>query len=181
MGREERPSDRGPWTGKTYAALRRSTMESIPEGKMRDAARQRIERLDCINPDKKLAPCGPTTAPTPEVLDWQKKLARATVDDATYAKALAITLRELICANEAETIYILRGVMTSVWGASIFELNLLLLRELAGEAPALVDFVESKECPVAASLTEIDKSMLRSIREYTPEKSPSPPAPKGEK
>jgi hypothetical protein len=50
--------------------------------------------------------------------------------------------------------------------------DLLLLRELAREAPALVDFVTSKECPVAASLTEIDKRLLQSIKEYTPEESP---------
>ena len=85
-------------------------MNSIPEGEMRNEALKRIERLDCGNPDKTLASCDPAAKPPPEVLDWQKKLAAASVDDADYAKALATELRSLVCANDANAIYILRGI-----------------------------------------------------------------------
>src|SRR5208337_109272 len=48
-----------PWDAKAYAELRVS-MNSIPEGAMRDAVLKRIERLDCANPDKIiLASCDP--------------------------------------------------------------------------------------------------------------------------
>jgi hypothetical protein len=97
-----------PWDTKNYEELR-SLMNSIPEGEMRDAALERIERLDCGNPDKTLASCDPAAAPPPAVMDWQKKLAAASVDYGAYAKTLATELRGVICAGDANAIHILRG------------------------------------------------------------------------
>ena len=60
------------WTDKTYADLRVS-MNSIPEGNMRDEALKRIETLDCGNPSKYLASCDPDAETPPVVLDLAKK------------------------------------------------------------------------------------------------------------
>ena len=134
-----------PWDAKAYAELR-VLMNGIPEGEMRDDALKRIETLDCGNPDKLLASCDPAVKPPPEVLDWQKKLKAAGVDDAAYAKALATELQSLVCTSDANAIYILRGVIEN-----------LAASRAGREAPALVDFIMSKDCPVSASLTGDDK------------------------
>jgi hypothetical protein len=106
---------------------------------MRDDALKRIERLDCGNPDKTLASCDTAGKPPPEVLDWQKKLARASVDDAAYAKALATELRSLVCASDADAIHILRGIFASGGLAEIGRLPGIFasggLAETGREAP----------------------------------------------
>ncbi|MGH6842600.1 MAG: hypothetical protein ACREDV_10995 [Methylocella sp.] len=48
------------------------------------------------------------------------------------------------------------------------------------EAPALVDFIMSKDCPVSAALTGDDKARLLQIKQNE-EKLAPPPAPKKEK
>jgi hypothetical protein len=137
-----------PWSAKAYEELR-GAMNGIPEGEMRNAALKGIERLDCGNPDKKLASCDPAAAPPPEVLDRQKKLEAASVDETAYAKALAAELRGLVCAHHANAIHILRGVF--IRGG---------VDPTGPEAPALVDFIMSKDCPVSASLTGDDEANL---------------------
>jgi hypothetical protein len=146
-------------------------MNSIPEGKMRDEALMRIEKLDCGNPDKTLASCDPATALPPEVLDWQKKRLEANVDHAAYAKGLATELRSLVCANDADAIHILRGTM----------MKSLRLAATGREAPALVDFIMSKDCPVSAALTDDDKAKLLEIKQDAEKKSEPPPASNKEK
>ena len=134
-------------------------MNSTPEGKMRDNALKRIEKLDCANPDKTLASCDPAAAPPPEVLAWQKKLLEANVDDAAFQKVLATELRRLVCANDTNAIYILRGTMKS---------DRLALT--GREAPALVDYIMGKDCPVSTSLTDDDKAKL--LKSSNSEKNP---------
>lgn len=111
-------------------------INSIPEGKMREAALKRIEILDCANPDKTLASCDPAVNPPPEVLDWQNKLQAAHVDDEAYARALAKEVRSLLCASDANAIYILRGVVIgATWHGGF--------AKTGRETPALVDFILS--------------------------------------
>jgi uncharacterized protein YjbI with pentapeptide repeats len=159
-----------PWDAQVYERLRAS-MNSLPEGKVRNEALKRIERLDCGNPDKNLASCDPAAAPPPEVLDWQKKLAAASVDEAAYAKALATELRGLVCASDANAIHILRGV--TMYLAQLFKTG--------REAPALVDFIMSKDCPVSAELTEDDKATLLEIKQDAEGKYPPQAASKNRK
>jgi Pentapeptide repeats (8 copies) len=159
-----------PWDTKAYQALRDLLVNTIAEGAMRDDALKRIERLDCGNPDKTLASCDSAAAPPPEVLVWHKELARASVDDAAYAKAFATELRSLVCASDVNAIYILRGIMR-VEGR---------LAETGREAPALVDFIMSKDCPVSASLTDDDKAKLLKIKQAAEQISGPPTALKKE-
>jgi hypothetical protein len=88
------------------------------------------------------------------VLNWQNKLARASVDDTAYAKALATELQWLVCANDIDAIHILRGI--------IYDRR---LRQTNREAPRLVDLIMSKECPVSASLTDGDKAELLKVKQ----------------
>jgi hypothetical protein len=158
-----------PWDGKAYAELRVS-MNGIPEGQRRDAALKRIEALDCGDPDKLLASCDPAAKPPHEVLDWQKKLKAAGGDGAAYAKALATELQGLVCNNDANAIHILRGVIENQ-----------RLRDTGREAPALVDFIMSKDCPVSAALPGDDKENLLAIKQYAEKRFAPPPTSNKEK
>jgi uncharacterized protein YjbI with pentapeptide repeats len=156
-----------PWTDKAYAELRDLMTNSIPEGEMRNNALERIETLDCANANEPLA----SRDPAAEVLDWQKKLAAAGADDVAYAKALATELRSLVCASDANAIHILRGVVRGV-------LEPDRLTSTGREAPALVDYIMSKDCPVSASLTDDDKAKLLKIKQEAEKESAPPPASK---
>jgi uncharacterized protein YjbI with pentapeptide repeats len=157
------------WGPKAYADLRES-INGISEGVMKLAAIPRIERLDCSNPDNDLASCDPVAKTPPEVLDWQKHLAAASVSDAAYIKALATELRSLVCENDADAIHILRGISKSE-----------RLAETGREAPALVDVIMSKDCPVSTALTDDDKARLLKIKRDAEKKLPPPPASKQDK
>lgn len=167
-------SDAVPWTAKAYDDLRDS-MNGIPEDKMRENALKRIEILDCGNPGKTLALCDPAADPPREVLDWQNRLAGASVDDAAYAKSLAAQLQSLVCANDDNAIHILRGISDGIIGGGE------RLRHTDREAPALVDFIMSKDCPVSASLTDNDRADLLKIKQDADKRFPPPPEPKKEK
>ena len=146
-------------------------MNSIPEGKRRDEALKRIETLDCGNPDKTLASCDPAAAPPPEVLVWQKELEAASVDDAAYCKSPrhGVAGPRLRKRRQRDSNF--------AWHNPYRD----RLAETGREAPALVDFIMSKDCPVSASLTDEDKAKLLKIKQDAEKKFPPPPASKKEK
>jgi uncharacterized protein YjbI with pentapeptide repeats len=171
-------SDPVSWNAKSYAELR-GLMNMIPEGEKRDAALKQIERLDCANPDKTLASCDPAAKTPRDVLIWQKKLKAASVDEAAYAKALATELRSLVCVSDVNAIYILRGL---TFAETCGDPMIPRLTSTDREAPALVDFIMSKDCPVSAALTNDDRAKLLMIKQDAELKSlPPPPAAKKEK
>ena len=143
-----------PWDGEAYQALR-ATIEALPLGDLRDQALTRIERLDCLSTDTTLASCNHEAPLSVEATTWRKKLEDARVDDAGYMKSLASALKTLVCSQGDDTIYVLRGLSR----VTLSTFNIPSRIESAGaEAPALVDFIMSKDCPVSASLTEADKA-----------------------
>jgi hypothetical protein len=153
-------------------------MNIVPEGKMREDALKRIKTLDCANTDETQASCDPDAKPPSEVSDWQKKLKAAGVYDATYAEALATELRRLVCTGNADAIYIFRGLVDSCFWR-VLQLRAdgsPLLRELKREAPSLVDYITSENCPLAASLTNGEKEMLLAIKQAAAQDSAPPPA-----
>ena len=162
-----------PWDINAYEGLR-VWMNDIPEGKMRDAALKRIERLDCGNPDKTLASCDQSLMPPFKIFDWQMKLAAASVDGDTFAKALAEELRSLVCESGGDAIHILRGVISNGQ-----------LAKTGRGAPTLVDTIigkkEDKPCPVSAALTEDDKASLLQIKREAEINFPPPAASKKDK
>ncbi len=138
------------WDDKTYQTLRTLIGSVRPS----DLALERIQSLDCSNSDTTLASCNSSAEPPPEAAAWRKALEDARVDDAAYAKALAAALKTLVCSGDDGAVYV-------VWGGG-FESRL----ESGGpEAPALVDFIMSKDCPVSGSLTDADKAKLLRIKQ----------------
>jgi hypothetical protein len=145
-------------------------MASIPEGNLRYAALQRIEILTCSNPDRYWGSCNRAAKPPPLVVILQKQFSKASVDDTAYTKALATELRGLVCTSDASAIHILRRISGSEGR----------LAETGHEAPALVDFIMSKACPVSASLTGDDKATLLKIKQDAEQISGPPTASKKE-
>jgi hypothetical protein len=78
----------------------------------------------------------------------------AKVDQGAYAKALAAILGDLDCSNEADRIYVLRGLL---------RFNLLREAEIGTEIPALAKLITSPKCPVSAALTAADKSAISNV------------------
>jgi hypothetical protein len=142
------------WRDEDYQALR-TTVESIPPGSPRDWALQRIQILDCANKSKTLASCDYSAAPPPEGVPWRKALESARVSDADYAVALSRTLRDLVCFNGDDAIYVVRG--------SGFQVR---LKDAGRAASGLIDDLankNSKDCPIGASLTDDDRAKLLRI------------------
>ncbi len=152
------------WNDKAYQDLRR-TIELLPTGALREEALDRIRILDCANPDKTLASCDPSVPLPPEADAWLKTLEEANVDDEAYAKALAAELRMLVCSRGDNALYVLRGLITTSQFSSKSRLG-----AAGSEAPTVVDFIVSKDCPVSASLTDADKEKLLSIKQHATKK-----------
>jgi uncharacterized protein YjbI with pentapeptide repeats len=161
-----------PSDDEDYRNLRK-TMESLPPGPLRDDSLERILRLDCANPDPTLSSCDPSRPPTREAAAWRKSLEDARVDDTVYAKALAQVLRKFVCAGDDDAPYVVRGLTRSTFPA-----HSIRLAAAGSEAPALVDFIMSKDCPVSASLTDADKARLLWIKRDAIKRSGTPRRPR---
>jgi uncharacterized protein YjbI with pentapeptide repeats len=94
-----------------------------------------------------------------DIIGSQKASGESGGNNVEYTKALAAAVRALVCSGGDNAINVLRGLLT---GARV---------EAAGpEAPALVDFIMSKDCPVHASLTDADRAKLLRIKHDAPKK-----------
>jgi hypothetical protein len=147
------------WDEAAYQHLR-EMMASLPAGDLRNQALDRIRSLNCASPDPTLASCDPPFSwipplvPPHEATDWRKSLEDAHDRDyAAYATTLAAELRSIVCSLGDNATYVLRGLMRERLGVT------------GPEAPALVDFILSKDCPVSASLTDADKANLLRIKQ----------------
>jgi uncharacterized protein YjbI with pentapeptide repeats len=152
-----------PWNDKAYQDLRKM-MESLPAAVLPQDALERIRRLDCANPDPTLAPCDPSLPPPPEAAAWLKALEDARVDNTAHAKALAKVLKTLLCSGNDNAEYVLDGGVLMVVHLPVGNIT-GLLADVGPEAPALVDFIMSKDCPLFTSLTDEDKTFLLRIKE----------------
>lgn len=146
-------------------------MEKLPKGKLRDDAIERIKILDCDHPDKTLASCD-ATASAPEGRIEAQKLQIVRIDDQTHRKALASILRELVCTNDANSIYILRGLLEFRFKYWVSPEN--RFEGTGAETPALIDSILSRDCPLAASLTDKDKESLLQVKQHAQQKFPPP-------
>jgi hypothetical protein len=142
----------GAWTNPDYAALRQSIEQAVPEGQNRDDALKRVAILDCAQQKWEqiaLSSCNPAAEPPDTVKQWKKMIVTATVDHGAYAKALAVILGDLFCSNEADGIYVLRGL-----------LRFDRFRKTGAEMPALATRITSPKCPVSTALTDADKTAI---------------------
>jgi hypothetical protein len=122
---------------------------AVPEGQNRDEALKRVAILDCARKGDDLASCDPAADPRDAVKEWKKVIEAASVDYVAYAKALAAILGDLVCANEADRIYVLRRMLQSD-----------RLPETGAEMPALAKRITSPKCSVSTALTDADKSEI---------------------
>jgi uncharacterized protein YjbI with pentapeptide repeats len=153
---DDNDNEFSPWNSKAYEDLHKM-IESLLPGVLRDEALYRIRRLDCANPDKALASCDPSVQPPPQAADWRKALEAVGVDDAAYLRALAQILGALVCSPDEDAIYIVRGLIFNrrLEGASL---------EAESRTKDLAT-ADSKDCPVAAALTDADRANLLQIKQ----------------
>ncbi len=147
------PKKANPWTNDAYKTLRQSIATDVPKGKARDGAL----RADCnprLHADglgrPQSASCDASAEPPEIVKKGRTKLEAARVDRATYAKALAKILGDLVCANAPDRMDIMRGLLQSD-----------RLVQTGSAMPALTERVMSrKECPGLTGLTDMDRRAL---------------------
>jgi uncharacterized protein YjbI with pentapeptide repeats len=156
-----RPYEVQPWDEKVYQTLRHE-MEYLPPGLLLDQALERIQRLDCDSSDTTLASCDPSLPVPAEAAGWRRSLEGASVDDAVYAKALAVELKTLVCSGGENAGYVLHGLLRDP--ARFVSTRLAATSQ---EAPALIDFIMGKVCPVSPSLTDDDVAKLLRIKQET--------------
>ena len=158
-----------PWDSGAYQDLLK-VIEALPASDLRKAALDRIRRLDCANPDLTLASCDPSVQVPAEMVAWRNSLESARVDDTTYFNALAMTLKTLVCSGRDDAPDILSLLLNQSLGygsmpalGATYVLN--RLAATGPEAPALIDFIMSKDCPVSASLTDPDRAKLLQVKQ----------------
>jgi uncharacterized protein YjbI with pentapeptide repeats len=141
------------WDKTAYQEVR-ATIASLPQGDLRERALDRIRSLDCSNPEGVFASCDPSASTPDEAVAWRKILEDAREDEAGYERDLNDQLEVLACRQGDANYFILRGLLRSK------------RIEAAGvNAPPLVDFIMSKDCPVSALLTDGDKTRLLTIKQ----------------
>ena len=123
-----------------FAALKAAIMKEVPEGKQREQALKRIEKL---NPDI----FGPEAS-------QQEMLEKGHVDETAYKKSLAVQLKSVACADDQNAPYVVRGLIANgrILGAG-------------AQAVGLVEAILKPDCPVSATLTDADKAALKEIAE----------------
>ena len=141
------------WDDKAYGDLQKS-IEALPPGNLRDRALELIRALDCA--DKTLASCDPNVPPPLEASTWTGALKAASVNDTDYAAALGTALKEIVCSSDDDAIYVMRG--------DGFRAQ---LEAASAAASGLIDDLmdkDSKDCPVAAAVTDADRATLLRIK-----------------
>jgi uncharacterized protein YjbI with pentapeptide repeats len=153
-----------PWNEKAYQDLRKA-MDSIPAGGLRDEALEGIRRLECPSTNPTLVSCDPSAAPPTEAAAWRKALEAAGVSDDAYREALAGVLKSLVCSGGDDAIHVLRGAGLRSGLIPGFQIRL----QAAGRAAiGLIDDLMnkgSKDCPVAAGLTDADRARLLQVKQ----------------
>jgi hypothetical protein len=148
------------WDGAAYEHLR-EMIDALPAGQLREDALNRIKVLDCTNHDETLPPCDPPyppPKPPPGAVDWQKRVEEArSADDKAYVKALAAELRSLVCSGGGQAIYVLRGTG--------FQSGLYTAGPAGSDLIGKLVNRDSKDCPVAAALTDADRAQLLQIKQ----------------
>jgi len=196
-----------PWTQRDYDELRQTIEEAYPETSFsrlrqtieqaypresagdesdnRKPALELIAHLDCKTVGKSFGPCDPTAPELPYARLWRERLEKASVNEPSNKKALAEVLGGLVCSGGRDAIHVLRGIMTEAFDENYkLSRSMSRLAATAPEAPALIDHIISKDCPVSAALTREDKDALLEIKQQAQAKTakpksepaPSPPA-----
>jgi uncharacterized protein YjbI with pentapeptide repeats len=158
------------WGPNEYARLQNDLQTSLNAASaietQSNVVLDRIKRIACAKPP--LAPVCVSPSPLPpEVIPWQAKASSATVDQATYEKALAVVYTNIICSGDGNSLAIFRSLanmgMPQAAGGTPTAQGFL---ETGSEAKALAEYVMSKDCPVSAQFTDADKAVLLAVERF---------------
>ena len=150
------------WDQKAYEKLR-VTLQLLPFGPLRDAALDRIVVLDGSNPGKTLQSCDPNPklpmTLAEEAADWKVAVMGKVAGDQPYRNALAESLMALFCPGDEYEALVVRNVASDKFDQ---------LHKAGPAAGALIAELlnkNSRNCPVAASLTDADRAKLLQIQQ----------------
>jgi len=132
--------DRHPceWNAETFAALRKLLLDRLPPGSRRD---QTLARIAVLDPATSLA------GEQDMAKQWAKRVA-SPPDAPAFNKIVVDLLRGMGCAKEGAP-YIVRR-----WLVGRNDLQ-----------PLAAVFLDDASCPSAATLSDADRAMLRSLRD----------------
>jgi uncharacterized protein YjbI with pentapeptide repeats len=140
---------------KDYDSLR-NLLERIPDAHRRDAALERLQRLNCNKDKKDMQSCDPKGEYEPPVVDqWRNTFEQARVSDDSHQHAFVEVLRGLVCDYNENAILVLRRIADDgVLGLSFTK------------APALIDEIMSDNgrCPASNLLESKDKNLLLKVK-----------------
>jgi uncharacterized protein YjbI with pentapeptide repeats len=149
------------WGAASYSQLL-SDLQVVPKPQ-RAAALQRVTRLACAIPPGTPACVVPSPLP-PDVAQWQERVMSATIDKASYQKALVSIYTDLICSGDGNALVILRSLMMmgmpQAAGGTPRPMGFL---ETGGEAKVLVKYINSEDCRAFVQLTDRDKAILAQV------------------
>ena len=111
----------------------------MPEGDHRESVLRRIENL---NPDKTPEKGSCSLASRPKIR----------LEKTAYWKSLATQIKSLACSGGEDAVHIVRGLIPNG-----------RISAAGTQTPDLVNAILGKDCPVSASLTEVDKAALNRI------------------
>jgi uncharacterized protein YjbI with pentapeptide repeats len=139
----------GPWTDKSYAILRKSIEDLVPDGPERKFALANVAKLDCARTDNSLASCDPSQ-PLPYTVEaWKNEINSKSIGSKRYASMLAQGLGDVICSHDWDRIDVLRGLLRSG-----------RLLQTGREMLMLAKRFTTSKCPVSADLTDDDKRKI---------------------
>jgi hypothetical protein len=145
------------WDDKAYEDLRTGLLKSVPAGRLRATALERIQILDCSNGDKTLQSCNPAAAPPPEAAEWRSAVIADIGSVKAYRDALGASLKALFCPGDENEPLVVHTV--AKFGQ---------LRDAGPAARGLIAELLNKtssDCPDAASLTDADRTTLLSLKQ----------------
>ena len=153
------PPAQQDWTDARYAFLREMIKHGIQNVDRRNAALERVARLDCAR--KRSCDPQPPTA----VNQWKTMIHAASVDQTAYIRALAKILGDLACSSELAVLHgllkparpdllpTLPHMAPALSGTSRFAAT-------RTEAPALATRITSAQCGVSRMLSDADKRAI---------------------
>jgi hypothetical protein len=96
---------------------------------------------------------------------WRKTLVAAAINDSEYVIALSKVLRDLACSSAEDSIYVVRG--SGDRAGSLFSGFQNRLKDAGATAFDLINDLmnkDSRDCPVAAALTDADRANLQQTK-----------------
>ncbi len=142
------------WTTASYATLKRNIEQNVPGGSLREAALNRIKKLEPESLDSALDAANDKT-----IADAWRKLVQPAHTVAEHDSAVAKVLQDAGCAADGAP-YVVHRLIEII---RRYERDLWVGNNNPSPAQLAAVFLDEKTCPGARGLSKEDKDTLREI------------------